>query len=357
MKHFFEYILWLKGLPIDKAKHILESINKEDNILSWQEKRKWEIFKYHCDNTPFYNSFINGNTSEWKDINIVTKDFLKENFSKNSGLKSNKQFYRETSGSTGQPLLYAIDYLNHALTWTLIEDRYNSANINISERQARFYGSPVMFYKKVKEQIKDFVSKRYRFPILDLSDESLDKWVRMFSRTKYAYVYGYSYPIISFAKYLKRLNIRLKDICPTLKSCIVTSEMCSFEEQQIIEEAFGFPVFNEYGCSEMGVIAFGKSGKWLVSDELIHVEIVDDDDNPLPNGELGRVICTSLYNRSTPFIRYDLGDLASIEIIDGRKYITNLIGRQEDVALLPSGKKAPGDSVFYYVFSQFNNFF
>jgi phenylacetate-CoA ligase len=57
-----------------------------------------------------------------------------------------------------------------------------------------------------------------------------------------------------------------------------------------------------------------------------------------------------LYNKAHPFIRYDIGDIG---ILDERStlkkpILKKLIGRTNDIAVLPSGKKSPG-LTFYYV--------
>jgi len=113
------------------------------------------------------------------------------------------------------------------------------------------------------------------------------------------------------------------------------------------------PIANEYGASELGIIGFGETNKWKLSEELLYIEIVDESDNLVPDGQLGRIICTSLFNKATPFIRYDIGDLGCIETIDNKRYITKLEGRKEELMFLPSGRKLPGDTFFYYIIKDF----
>ena len=78
--------------------------------------------------------------------------------------------------------------------------------------------------------------------------------------------------------------------------------------------------------------------------------ILDDHNNSLPNGEEGRVVITSLYNKAHPFIRYDIGDIGilSKKSTIKKPILQKLIGRTNDIAILPSGKKAAG-LTFYYI--------
>ena len=263
--------------------------------------------------------------------------------------------FRSTSGSTGNPFSFNIDYLTHTLTWMLLSDRYQSTGVTLNDLQARFYGSPFSLTSKWIEKAKDWLTNRIRFNTYDVSDANLENWVKLFTKKRFKYIYGYSHPIRMLAKYLAERDIRLTSVCPTLTSCIVTSEMCSLEEQHLIEQMFGVPVFNEYGSSEVGVIGFGRNGKWRLSDELVYTEILDDHGNTCKSGEVGNVTVTSLFCKGTPLIKYNIGDLASIETINKETCLTNLQGRIEESAILSSGKKVAGDSVFFYVFKEFTN--
>ena len=172
-----------------------------------------------------------------------------------------------------------------------------------------------------------------------------------FKSTNFDYINGYTSPIVQFAKFLKRKNVVLKTLCPSLKVCIVTSEMLFDEDKTLLETQFGVPVVNEYGASELDLIAFQNlDDQWLVNHETLYVEILDDDDNVLPYGQEGRIVITSLYNKAHPFIRYDIGDVGvlSEESMLQKPILKKLLGRTNDIAILPSGKTAAG-LTFYYI--------
>ena len=162
---------------------------------------------------------------------------------------------------------------------------------------------------------------------------------------------GYTSPMVQFAKFLQQKKFILKTICPTLKACVVTSEMLFEDDKHLLETQFGVPVINEYGASELDLIAFENVNKeWVVNSETLFVEILDNNNNVIPYGEEGRLVITSLYNKAQPFIRYDIGDVGmlSIKSTPKKPILEKLIGRTNDIAILPSGKKAAG-LTFYYV--------
>ena len=87
-----------------------------------------------------------------------------------------------------------------------------------------------------------------------------------------------------------------------------------------------------------------------MNSETLFVEILDENNRVVPNGTSGRIVITSLFNKAHPFIRYDIGDIGILDEKSTLKkpILKKLIGRTNDIALLPSGKKSPG-LTFYYV--------
>jgi phenylacetate-CoA ligase len=275
---------------------------------------------------------------------------LKSRLSK--GFSTNNSFTNQTSGSSGTPFSFAKDKYTHALTWASNMYRFGWFGIDFnSSYQARFYGIPLDFIGYQKERFKDFLGKRYRFPVFDLSDVALDTIIAKFRTEKFDYINGYTSSIVLFAKYLRKCNLILTTICPTLKVAIITSEMLFEWDKLLLETQFGIPIINEYGASELDLIAFQNTeGEWQVNAETLFVEILDEENNVLPYGQEGRIVVTSLFNKAHPFIRYDIGDIGVLDEKSTlqKPILKKLIGRTNDVAVLPSGKKSPG-LTFYYV--------
>ena len=355
--NLFENTLKLNGFPIAEAKEKLAKIKQisNENFGNYIFKSRNEIVAYHLQNNPFYKKLIgNIDVSNWENIPVMTKRHLQcalEERLSNS-FKKDAVYINKTSGSSGTPFIFAKDKFCHALTWAEIIDRFGALGINFNHSlQARFYGIPLDFKGFYKERIKDFFSHRYRFPVFDLSEEKMEIILKSFRRKKFDYINGYTSSIVFFAKFLRDKNIILNKICPTLKYCIVTSEMLFDDDKKLMEEVFGVPVINEYGASELDLIAFtNNENEFVVNSETLLVEILDENDMAVPLGNSGRIVITSLYNKAHPMIRYDIGDIGvlSSASTDKKPILEKLIGRTNDMAKLPSGKTVPG-LTFYYV--------
>ncbi|MBT8262791.1 MAG: phenylacetate--CoA ligase family protein [Bacteroidia bacterium] len=355
--NLFELSLKLNGFPITEAKRALEDIKDipENKFEEYVIRSRQDILFYHLNNNPFYKKFIaDRNTVEWSQIPVMQKSDLQKPLKErlSHGFSEKKVYVNKTSGSSGHPFIFAKDRYCHALTWAEILDRFGWFGIDFhSSYQARFYGIPLDTIGYKKERFKDWLGKRYRFPIFDLSEAKLGQFLEHFRSKKFDHINGYTSSIVLFAKFLKSKNITLTDVCPTLKYCIVTSEMLYPDDKKLMENIFGVPVINEYGASELDLIAFTNAeGQFVLNSETLFVEIVDENDQPVPHGTQGRIVITSLYNKAHPMIRYDIGDTGSIEPGSGFKdpVLRELVGRTNDVALLPGGKTVPG-LTFYYV--------
>ena len=355
--NIFNIVLYLKGFNIRYAQAELRKIQMLD-IISFKEdmeRKKWEQFKFHLENNKFYNNFINNRiVIEWSDIPLLSKKEIQKplRYILTDGYEKKSLFKNSTSGSTGKPFYFAKDKLAHSMTWALIIHRYKVHGIEYGKSlQARFYGIPLSGYKYYVEKVKDFISSRVRFPVFDLSEKVLDKYIKLFSSRPFEYINGYTASLVFFANHCIKRSVVLKEICPTLKICIPTSEICTLEDREILQKGFGVKIVNEYGCAEMDILAIEDAdGDWITSNENVFIEIVDENNNPLPNGQTGKILLTSLYNKAIPLIRYEVGDLGALSMNSKGKYnvLQNLSGRINDFAIMPNGRKVPA-LTFYYV--------
>ena len=99
-----------------------------------------------------------------------------------------------------------------------------------------------------------------------------------------------------------------------IKSVLLSADYVPAAIVREIERVWGCPVFNHYGMTEMGlggaVDCRARSGGHLREADL-YVEIIDPGSGrPLPDGEPGEVVFTTLTRVGMPLIRYRSGDLS-----------------------------------------------
>jgi putative adenylate-forming enzyme len=118
---------------------------------------------------------------------------------------------------------------------------------------------------------------------------------------------------------------------------VTTSEVRTPETAQRIRQAWGTEPFEAFACTETlyGGDCEHHTGMHVFEDQAL-VEVVD-----------GKLVFTSFLRRSQPLIRYELGDLAELDVTPcacGRSFarLTSVEGRADDVLRLPG---AAGETV------------
>ena len=75
--------------------------------------------------------------------------------------------------------------------------------------------------------------------------------------------------------------------------------------KELIEKTFDAPVFESYGSTETGPIAFQcKNGRYHTMSDFVYLEYLKDGE-PVESDEAGKLVVTKLYGYGTPVIRYD----------------------------------------------------
>jgi phenylacetate-CoA ligase len=361
LKSIFEAFLGLNGFPIREAEKFMDGfvgIDLEEREIL-QKERAIKNFNYHYQINQYYRSLCQSrglvikDDLHWNDIPILTKKDIQRPFEEILSVNSTKGLYHHnTSGSSGTPFVFAKNKKSHAKALALYLSRLQRIGVDYgSDLQARFYGIPKKGVPYYKEIIKDRLAARVRFPVFDLTDDRLNEILKSFAKNPFVYINGYTNSILLFANFLIRKNILLKDICPSLRCVIPTSEVCTSTHRELMEKAFGVEVFVEYGAAELDIIAMeDMSHNFNVNNETLWVEILDESNQPVKPGEVGRVVVTSLFNEAMPFIRYDLGDRVKLgtKTTATHRTIDYVEGRVNDNIILPSGKISPG-LTFYYI--------
>ena len=189
--HLFNLSLKLDGFPIKEASRVLENIQAKNEVdfETYLLQKKKDIFNYHMQNNSFYQEIAkNATITNWKNIPVMTKSDLEQplNARLSKGFTTKNVYVNKTSGSSGDPFVFAKDKFCHALTWSVIKNRFGWFGIDFNtSKQARFYGIPLDKKGYYKERFKDFLGKRFRFSVFDLSDAAFQKCVTTFQTTRF----------------------------------------------------------------------------------------------------------------------------------------------------------------------------
>ena len=166
------------------------------------------------------------------------------------------------------------------------------------------------------------------------------KFIRDFGTTAMHAIPSY---VFRLYEVMQELNIDpRKDT--KLKTLVIGAEPHTDAQRRKIEEILGVKAYNSFGMSEMSGpgVAFEcteQNGLHLWEDSYI-MEIINPDTlEPVPDGEIGELVLTTLDRDAMPLIRYRTRDLTRIipgECPCGRTHrrIDRLKGRSDDMFIV-----------------------
>jgi phenylacetate-CoA ligase len=121
--------------------------------------------------------------------------------------------------------------------------------------------------------------------------------------------------LVSYASVLDILAHSEKLQLNALRQIANSSEQLTPSARKRIRHAFGVPILDHYGLGECLFLSEGcpTNGGAHVNSDWAILEVVDERNRPVPNGELGhKVLVTNLANYVQPCIRYEVGDRVAI---------------------------------------------
>ena len=326
-----------------------------EQLLERQETARRRIVIHAMKHSRFYRDFYArvgfqlgdvGQAGWFEKLPIVTKQHLRFFFEEFSD-PSQHHFMKisTTGGSTGTPTKTGYDRrIPEAIYSWRLQSRFgvhpwdDHAYIWRDTRRSKL--------AKVKNALLWWPTKHLKLDASFLTERSIAAFLSKFNTLQPALLQGYVGAVSQVAQYV--LDHHLTMWSP--KVVWTTSAPLPPVQRQLIMKAFGAPVCDEYGSCECRWIASQcHVCKGLhVNVEHVHIEFVDNDNKPVPNGEYGRTLLTNLEDTVFPLIRYennDRGRWLTEPCECGRTLpcIDSVKGRESESFVLPSGKTINGE--------------
>jgi phenylacetate-CoA ligase len=184
-----------------------------------------------------------------------------------------------------------------------------------------------------------------------MSEEHLYQFVEEIRQYRPRMLFGYPSSLAMIAQHAEDNNIAMHQL--GIRVAFVTSERLYDAQRETIERVFGCPVANGYGGRDAGFIAHQcPINNMHITAEDIIVEVVDNDGNPVPNGQAGEITVTHMATRDFPFIRYRTGDVGVLtdEVCAcgrGLPVLKEIQGRTTDFIVAKNGTVMHGLALIY----------
>lgn len=330
---------------------------KHTNVQAYNLEQRKLLVQHALSSSVFYKELYTdreGNPlsvqseEDFTALPVLTREALAANFDtiRISKYKGVRRRTAKTSGSTGPSVTVMHDQRNPEtpIRWRILE----WWGVEPWENQAFIYRFKKSFWEELLSEFRWWPTQRVFLAAADLNQKKLDRFVNRFNKIKPALLQGYVDVVFEFALYVLDNNIQLH----APKVVWVTSAPLFPEQRELMEKAFGAPVCDQYGNTEILLIAAEcpeQNGLHMMHDRVF-VEFVDEHNQPVPSNTTGRILLTDLTNYVFPIIRYDIGDegkAIATNCACGRvlPLMDNVKGRQAFVLKTPSGLTIKGEHV------------
>jgi phenylacetate-CoA ligase len=246
-----------------------------------------------------------------------------------------------TSGSTGEPVVIRGTAVTRLFWYAMAmrQMRWHRRNLNgrlctinpryTSHERRNDWGRPVTDFTTTGPAV--------RLP-LAADTAQLASWVADFDPT---FLVLYPSVLAALTRHAVYHGTRL----PALEHVLTIGEALSPQIRADARAALGATVTDLYSAEEFGHIALEcpVSGLYHVMGESVVVEVLDANDAPVAEGDIGRVVVTDLHNYATPLIRYAIGDYAQLgppcPCGRGLPTLTRVVGRARNLLRMPDGSR------------------
>lgn len=216
----------------------------------------------------------------------------------------------KTSGTTGSalPLWYTNDAV--AEEFACIWRHRRSFGVERGDPNLTFNGQIIVPFSTDRAPFwrVNHYGEQTLFSLYHMKPAHLGDYVRGIHERKASWVQGYPSSIFLVARALLDAG---QPVPPgRLKAVFTSSESLLAYQRATIEQAFGAPVRDRYGVSELAVSMTECEEQQLHVDTefgLVEVDVVEEDHD----FERGELLVTGFANGLTPFIRYRVGDIGT----------------------------------------------
>lgn len=320
--------------------------------------QKREILRYAYEYTDFYHNKYNNIDLDapWEDFPITTKQEIahggisivsSQYFSKLSGPDIITDY---TSGSTGEYMeIYTtkVEQRKSLLSLWLYRKKYY--DIGSSSKLCYFF----TFHRGRERAAFEYHRNELGISKEFLTEEHLEEIYEEIYRFEPRWMILQPSIAMILARYLFETGT---EPIPSLKYIELSGEMYTEQQGNFIGRAFQALVASQYGCNEMGTIAYQcPFGNLHVMEHNVYVEILNNG-HSAGEEEDGNIIVTAKNNLVMPLVKYNTGDIGRFRKVQcqcgNRGAVIQLIGARKDDLVMMNDGTAISASFFHRIFQE-----
>lgn len=326
-----------------------------EEIRILQSAKLKEIVAYAAERVPYYMDFFANSKINPLDIDIdnftsifpiIEKQQIIERPSYFHALGSHEKDHIVlfTSGTSGSPMEILCSKNARRENYAFYCKLLSGFGVKFRERSVTFAGR--LFLKKDEQHEfwrTDYFNRTLYCSSYHLSEPNIPSYIQAIEAWNPHFIDSYPSAIAEIAAFIVHNDIK-HSIRP--KVILTSSETLLDHQFEYLKRAFNCPIVDQYGCTEMAVMAYRiDSEDYFIPPlysiaEFLSLGPVESD----ASEHLSELICTGLLNKSMPLIRYRIGDSVAECSVDPAwplqtAHFKRILGRSDDLIKTPDGRR------------------
>ncbi len=359
-KFFNDWVLGNRGWDYRGPLRQLEHLEREspDFIADWRAERLRALLTHCKEHVPFYSEAMRDlaldparvrDEFDLSGLPVIDKTDLRAGYERFFATDVERPYDDwVTSGATGQPFAFRLDRASIAAnTYAALARgrRWWDADFGVREAMiwsgvrdvsGGFDGWLAAQRRKASYRVKNVML----FDIYKLDEAVVAQIYRKLVRFKPPVMRVISSGLYQFCSVLDQLGLDGRAI--GVRVAFFTGEAFPPAQREFVERVLGCKTVCEYGCGELGIIAFEcPEGGLHLSHENMFFEYLKDG-LPAGPGESAEIVVTNLNAYAAPLIRYRVGDMVvpsegTCSCGRAMPLIESVGGRSHDTIRTPDG--------------------
>lgn len=364
----------LRGWDYLSALQELEKLQwaSSDEVRAYRLQKLLSLMEHCYEHVPFYRDHFKklGITSsdikreeDLRALPILDKQILRNDYQRFFATDKKRPFdIWASSGSTGEPFSFRLSRTSICFnTFAALARGKRWWSFEIGDPEGMIWsgvrdvsGTISGKLNAMKRRISWRLKNIQLVDIYDMDLAAIRAAFELFLRFRPRFLRCIASGLYRFCAGLEELGLDGHEL--GLEGLIYTGESLSRSQRDFIESSLGCKTISEYGCTELGIIAFEcPAGGLHLSHDNFVLEFLTEGRIAKP-GEPASLVVTNLSDFATPLVRYMVGDIvvpSDSSCACGRTLplISEVCGRSHDTISTPDGRVVNG-LYFTHLFDQ-----
>lgn len=250
-------------------------------------------------------------TANWTQVPLLTREQLRANSQSfiNQQIPEKERIMVATTGTTGASLkvCYTAEVMRR--NWAFRMQQFRWAGVQPRTPRITAFGNKVVPAERRTPPywIYNVAERQIFLSIFHLSTATAPDYVAFLRNHAGWVLEGFPSVLSILADYVISTGDSI-----SMRAVFTDGEPVHGFLRDKLEAAFSTRLYNTYGNTELcGLIQQCEQGGLHLNADYAYLEILDEENRPVPAGEVGYLVWTGFVNDAMPLLRYRIGDRGS----------------------------------------------